>query len=335
MKPKISIIVPVYKTAAYLPRCLDSLCAQTVPELEIIAVNDASPDNAAEILAAYAARDERIKVINLPHNQGVAAARNLALQQVRGEYVGFVDSDDWVDADFYAKLYAAARANDTELAVGNIKEIDENGQEPINPYIKKVMSDIARHKLYFSQLFVLGLYQTEMLQKYGIEFTRGLAYGEDRLLPLQAAFYCRNFVFVPEAMYYYFRHSGSITTQVFKNNMFSAKIISDMLDSVACIFDFINTADFTAEDYCLVAADFLPIVECAVMNADDETYVAYHYRFRQVCDKIKYPQILADPARILLQYFLSQPQAAAERRHISRILLKILRERHMKKQQEK
>ncbi len=322
--PKISIIVPVYKTAAYLPRCLDSLLAQTLPELEIIAVNDASPDNAAAILAEYAARDARLKVINLPQNGGVAAARNLAMQQAGGEYIGFVDSDDWVAADFYAKLYAAAKAEGAELAVGNVKEIAEDGQETDNPYIKKVMANIARHKLYFSQLFVLGLYQAEMLRAHKIEFTAGLAYGEDRLLPLQAAFYCRKFVFEPEAMYFYFHHRESATSQIL-----SAQSSRDIIQCINCIVDFLNAEVVAAEDYEIVALDFWVQLQYLFMNIVDDLYIELHPQLCELCAKLKYPRILQHPSLILLQYFLTQPQGYVERRHIAANLLKILRSRHL------
>ena len=92
----ISIIVPVYNAAPYLPQCLDSLVNQTYRDIEIICVNDGSTDNSLDILKAYAERDSRILVIH-QENQGLSDARNKGLKNARGEWVMFVDSDDWID----------------------------------------------------------------------------------------------------------------------------------------------------------------------------------------------------------------------------------------------
>ena len=92
----ISIVIPVYNVAAYLPQCLDSLVNQTYRDLEIICVNDGSKDNSLEILQQYASQDSRIRIISR-ENRGIAASRNEALAQAQGDWVMFVDSDDWVD----------------------------------------------------------------------------------------------------------------------------------------------------------------------------------------------------------------------------------------------
>ena len=94
----ISIIVPVYNTAPYLPQCLDSLVNQTYRDIEIICVNDGSTDNSPDILKAYAERDSRILVIH-QENLGLSGARNKGLESARGEWVMFVDSDDWIGTD--------------------------------------------------------------------------------------------------------------------------------------------------------------------------------------------------------------------------------------------
>lgn len=102
---KVSIIIPVYNTVPYLKRCLDSAINQTLKDIEIICVNDGSTDNSLEILQKYAQKDKRVKVINHTENKGVAAARNTALRAAKGEFVGFLDSDDFVDKKFYENLY--------------------------------------------------------------------------------------------------------------------------------------------------------------------------------------------------------------------------------------
>ena len=100
---KISVIVPVYKVEPYLRKCLDSIVGQTHRNLEIILVDDGSPDNCGAICDEYAARDERIKVIH-KENGGVASARNAGLAVASGDYIGWVDSDDWIETDMMSQL---------------------------------------------------------------------------------------------------------------------------------------------------------------------------------------------------------------------------------------
>lgn len=113
---KISIIVPIYNSQEYLPRCFDSLLNQTFRDIEIIAVDDGSKDSSPIILDGYASRDMRIKAIHT-ENKGVSAARNLALSVAVGDYVGFVDSDDWVEPNMFSFLYGNAVKNDSDVVV--------------------------------------------------------------------------------------------------------------------------------------------------------------------------------------------------------------------------
>ena len=107
MNPLISVIVPVYKVEPYLRKCVDSILAQTYTNLEVILVDDGSPDNCGAICDAYAAKDSRVKVIH-KENGGQSSARNAGLQVMRGEYVSFVDSDDWLAEDLYESIMAFA-----------------------------------------------------------------------------------------------------------------------------------------------------------------------------------------------------------------------------------
>ena len=100
----ISVIIPVHNTAEYLPVCLDSLLKQTMREIEFILINDGSTDNSGEILASYVKKDSRFRLIT-QENRGFAGARNRGLEEARGNYVGFVDSDDWIDEHMYSVLW--------------------------------------------------------------------------------------------------------------------------------------------------------------------------------------------------------------------------------------
>lgn len=122
----ISVIVPVYNTKAYLGRCVDSLLRQTYRDLEIILVDDGSTDGSGELCDSYAAGDERVRVFH-KENGGSSSARNLGLDKAAGEYVGFVDSDDYVDPDMYERLYAGIREYRVRAAQIGRDEIDPEG----------------------------------------------------------------------------------------------------------------------------------------------------------------------------------------------------------------
>ena len=116
MEPLVSVIVPVYKTEAYLGACVDSLLGQSYQRLEILLVDDGSPDRCGEICDEYAARDRRVRVIH-QENAGVSAARNAALDRAEGELIGFVDSDDWVEQDWAESLVRALDGRGADIAV--------------------------------------------------------------------------------------------------------------------------------------------------------------------------------------------------------------------------
>lgn len=126
MNDLISVIIPVYNVEDYLPRCVDSVLAQTYTNLEIFLVDDGSPDNCGKICDEYAARDQRIKVIH-KKNGGLSDARNAALDVCSGEYISFVDSDDYVSEDFIESLYHAIKSHHTRLAICGIMKFDEQG----------------------------------------------------------------------------------------------------------------------------------------------------------------------------------------------------------------
>ena len=125
--PKISIIVPVYNVEQYLAECIESIKDQSLTDIEIILVDDGSPDNSGAICDDYARKDDRIRVIH-KKNGGLSSARNAGLEVAIGEYIGFVDSDDWVDGEMYEVLYKNAVENQAEIAACNIAKMGLDGQ---------------------------------------------------------------------------------------------------------------------------------------------------------------------------------------------------------------
>ena len=112
--PKLSIIVPVYKVEQYINKCIDSILNQTFTDFELILVDDGSPDNCGKICDEYAQKDKRVRVIH-KENGGVSSARNLGIDEVKGEYIGFVDSDDFIDANMYQEMLDFLEVNDLDI----------------------------------------------------------------------------------------------------------------------------------------------------------------------------------------------------------------------------
>lgn len=126
----ISVIVPIYKVEQYLNRCVESLVNQTWKNLEIILVDDGSPDNCPAMCDAWAKKDHRIKVIH-KKNGGLSDARNAGMEVASGQYIGFVDSDDWVEHDMYRSLYLHMRETDSDIVSGGVRRVWENSTPAI------------------------------------------------------------------------------------------------------------------------------------------------------------------------------------------------------------
>ena len=149
--PKVSIIVPVYNVGKYLSKCLDSLINQTLEDIEIICINDGSTDNSLDILKSYRTKDSRIKIIDKP-NEGLSITRNLGIHSATGNYIGFIDSDDWIDLDFYEKLYSAITSNDVDIACATIIRKRENSSKYRVFFKEEKIYETKSNKL--SQMFL-------------------------------------------------------------------------------------------------------------------------------------------------------------------------------------
>ena len=185
-RPEISIIVPVYKTEKYLNECIDSILAQTFTDFEVILVDDGSPDNCPALCDAAAAKDSRIRVIHKP-NGGVSTARNAGLDAARGNWIGFVDSDDIIDKTRYEKLYRAVKKYGTKMAVSNILYLEADGSVsvfkdlPIQDEILTREECVHRIRLTPLVNVCTKLYRRDIFEK--LRFPVGKLYEDADLLP--------------------------------------------------------------------------------------------------------------------------------------------------------
>ena len=210
----VSIIIPVYNQENYLARCLDTLLTQTLHDIEIICVNDGSTDKSAEILDSYAERDPRVKVIN-QINSGVSEARNRGLRSADREIIGFVDPDDFVESDFFEKLYNAANENKCDIACANIIRENNRKSKIIIQYDRQEIACSVREKFELAGLpehcYIWNkIYLRKKLIDANIFFPAGMVY-EDMIFSPEAIEALGNAVSVPETWYHYWNNGDSIT----------------------------------------------------------------------------------------------------------------------------
>lgn len=214
MQPKISIVVPVYNVEPFLARCLDSLIAQTLKEIEILCVNDGSTDGSIRILNAYAENDPRIRVIS-QINKGLGGARNTGVKAAVGEYVLFVDSDDWIEPQSCELLYAAASCHKADMACGTIlKTYPTRKPKWVEYYDAENIyaSPQARFDaMHCPPCFnvVQKLFRRELLLQADLWFEEGIYY-EDVEYIAHVLVAVDWMVTVPDAIYHYVVRKGSI-----------------------------------------------------------------------------------------------------------------------------
>ncbi len=210
---KVSIIIPVYNTENFLDKCLSSLVNQTLKDIEIICVDDGSIDNSLEILRKYENLDARVKVIT-QENQKQGAARNNGMRCATGEFIGFVDSDDWVDENYYEKLYEAAKNNDADIALATNVRIGGNKKtkKRLNLLKEEFVTEMQEKfdicKLAKNPCPTNKIYKKTFLDKYQIYFPEKM-YCEDKLFVTQAVYYANGVATAPDVNYYYFRNPSS------------------------------------------------------------------------------------------------------------------------------
>lgn len=211
-EPTISVIVPVYNTAPWLRRCLDSICSQGYHHLEILCVDDGSTDNSAEILAEYARSDSRIKVFT-QKNAGLSAARNTGLENATGEWVTGVDSDDWLYPGLYEQAVKSI-SESVDIVFFGVQNVDVMGEPlPHSHYFDlpdageyPMASDDAEN---LNVCFWSKLWRRSLLEENCLRFPVGLVH-EDEAMFCMAAPYARNIAICPTVGYAYTQRENSI-----------------------------------------------------------------------------------------------------------------------------
>ena len=208
--PKISIIVPVYNVERYLRQCIDSILAQTYTDFELLLIDDGSPDNSGNICDEYAKKDPRIRVFHKP-NGGVSTARNMGIDNAKGEYISFIDADDYVEPNFLEEMLNAMNRYNADLVCCGVWV----GVKADGSYvsIRSTASDkVFNRKEGLIEMFAMDsfhvwpynkLYKASIIKGNGLKFPVGIRYSEDQVFVTRYIMLCFKVVYISKVLYHY------------------------------------------------------------------------------------------------------------------------------------
>lgn len=300
--PKISVIVPVYKAENYLHRCVDSLLAQTFQDFEILLIDDGSPDRSGEICDEYARKDKRVRVFH-KENGGVSSARNVGLDHARGEWICFVDSDDWVGRTYLKSLYIDALNNHAELVVHGYVMLTIDGKkiqfESYSNRLYKLENGLydmfVEQNLYYRGSPCSKLYKRFLLVEHGIKFDTDVHYGEDLCFVLDYLSVIQLVYFSSESSYYYIQYGTSSVNRMFafseeyagylhlKQSFY--RLLNRMDCSKECCLPYIAWIAFFLYRSILMLRDRHDYTS---MNKDDWAFYAKYFQSIQLKNRIDY-----------------------------------------------
>ncbi|MDH0658584.1 glycosyltransferase [Empedobacter sp. GD03865] len=213
IQPKISVIVPVYNTEKYLSKCLNSILNQTLKDIEVIVVNDGSKDNSQEIIDEFVSKDSRIISIQ-KENGGLSDARNAGIDKAKGEFIAFIDSDDYIDLAMLEKMYELAKRDESEIVLCDLVKVDENGKEfrdlPQSPQLPEKII-LAEDFTIFGEMSCFAcnkIFKKSLFENH--RFRRGIHFEDIELIPklvLDSSVISK----INEPFYKYFERQNSIS----------------------------------------------------------------------------------------------------------------------------
>ena len=238
--PNLSIIVPVYNVQKQLRTCLDSILNQSFKNIELIVIDDASTDNSSNIIREYAEKYKELKPFFLEKNYGVGYVRNYGITLSVGKYVGFVDGDDWIDADYYQTLMSYASENNSDIvACGIMTEYENsksqelrykyNSRNCINgSFALKLLTKTENYGYYISPIVNNKIYNLNFLRINNIIFNNNRSFQDD-YFSFFAMLYAKRVDLVPDINYHYYQRVDSIT------HTFSKRLVDDCINTLVHI----------------------------------------------------------------------------------------------------
>lgn len=210
---KISIIVPVYKAEKFIRRCIDSILSQSYPNWELLLVDDGSPDNSGAICDEYELKDERIRVFH-KQNGGVSSARNFALDRISGEYITFVDSDDWITRDCLHTCIETVENLNLDLLQFGFNKINANSEiifsQTLGTEVLPLKEYLKAGK--FNLCAAGSVLRADIIEKNNLMFDEDIKYGEDQIFMYRYMLYVDRCKSIPQCFYSYFENEMSATS---------------------------------------------------------------------------------------------------------------------------
>lgn len=276
---KISVIIPVYNTEQYLPKCLNSVCKQTLKDIEIICINDCSTDNSPKVLKEYVKNDNRIRIIDFKKNKGAAIARNTGIKEAKGEYIGFVDSDDFIDLDFYEKLYTKALETNADIIKGAYKDA-KTGEIDTTINIK-----IKENPQNFCSTYCSAIFRTSLLIDNDIFFPY-LRDMEDPVFALSAAIKANKIEIVENLYINIVKREDSITSQI--PNITQVK---EKLEGLKIILNIVSNSNISSCSYCYIMCYwFATTFKDSLRNRNADVVELTHYELHKIFQQLKYKE---------------------------------------------
>lgn len=277
MQPLISVIVPVYNVEKYLNKCVESIVNQTYKNLEIILVDDGSPDNCPKMCDAWAEKDSRIKVIHKP-NGGLSSARNAGMDVMHGQYVMFIDSDDYIKLNTVEIMYGNIAEDDYDVCTCNHYLVDKDyniidKDNYINAVLKneKVMQEFYRKEIFDPICTTNKMYKSSVIKNANIRFNETIKWGEDHPFNYQYFKLIKSAVSIDDVLYnYLIEREGSITYKMNSGQAERWKFTKEMV---------IAEKD-NKLNYPIVLSSYASLLMCIireVLHCNDKEFVQKHY----------------------------------------------------------
>ncbi len=291
MEELITVIIPVYKVQAYISECMDSILAQTYRNLQVLAVNDGSPDDSVKILEGFAAKDSRVRVLN-KDNGGLSDARNYGLKYAEGKYVCFIDGDDTVSENFVGHLYEKMKQENADIAVSDMEYVYPDGRREYSEGGRFESGSVKENPelILINNSACNKLYRTELFS--GLEFPVGKLYEDLATVPVLLE-RSERVVKVSEPLYYYRQaREGSIRHTVTER-------IFEIYDAIARVKQY--AAEDNAGERVTACIDSLYCIHCLdsitlkIKSFEDKSVRADYLKKNMMLLKQAYPAYMKDP----------------------------------------
>ena len=299
MKPTISVIIPVYNVAQYIRQCLDSIIAQTYGDFEVILINNSSIDRSGEICDEYAQIDKRIHVIH-KKNEGVGVSRNLGIQEAKGEWISFIDSDDWVDSDYLQNLINCTLSGNPDIVFSGGFVEEKSTEQRVERHFDKILKCQTQEfrKLLISKMLAPSAYRDKMRSGTNLGTTWGKLYKAEILYSNKLHFLIHiepgmdtlfNMKFLNVAKFVYccpyigYHYRSSIPTSAM--HRFHPEVVQTSYDYITTMWKYNEENDIKIDDDVIYARSLMMIMQAfKTYFFHPENTVSYTKKAKEICE---------------------------------------------------